>query len=78
MNAARFDGLAAAFLAVHEHEAEGDLAALARVELDNADGLLLPGMFAEMVVDAPELATAVVPASAPLARRGSMGASSSS
>ena len=32
---ARFDGLAAAFLAVHEHEAEGDFSAFA---LDGVDG----------------------------------------
>ncbi|MEY4508154.1 MAG: hypothetical protein RLZZ450_276 [Pseudomonadota bacterium] len=46
--------------------------ARARLELDNPDGVLRPGMFAEMVVDAPELATAVVPTSALLARRDEM------
>lgn len=43
--------------------------ARARVELDNADGALRPGLFAEMVVDAPARASAVVPTSALLARR---------
>jgi cobalt-zinc-cadmium efflux system membrane fusion protein len=46
--------------------------ARARLELDNADGALRPGMFAEMVVDAPERAAAVVPTSALLARRDEM------
>jgi membrane fusion protein, heavy metal efflux system len=46
--------------------------ARARLELDNADGALRPGMFAEMVVDAPERAVAVVPTSALLARRDEM------
>jgi RND family efflux transporter MFP subunit len=43
--------------------------ARARVELSNADGALRPGMFAEMVVDAPEPASATVPTSALLVRR---------
>ncbi|MDB4973179.1 MAG: cation transporter [Myxococcaceae bacterium] len=46
--------------------------ASARVELDNPDGALHPGMFAEMVVDAPERASAVVPTTALLARRDEM------
>jgi cobalt-zinc-cadmium efflux system membrane fusion protein len=46
--------------------------ARARVELANPDGALRPGMFAEMIVDAPERASAVVPASALLARRDEM------
>ncbi|MDB4985577.1 MAG: efflux transporter periplasmic adaptor subunit [Myxococcaceae bacterium] len=46
--------------------------ASARVELDNPDGALHPGMFAEMVVDSPERASAVVPATALLARRDEM------
>jgi membrane fusion protein, heavy metal efflux system len=46
--------------------------ARARVELTNPDGVLRPGMFAEMVVDAPERASAVVPTSALLARRDEM------
>ena len=46
--------------------------ARARVELANADGALRPGMFAEMVVEAPERASAVVPTSALLARRDEM------
>lgn len=46
--------------------------ARARVELENPDGALRPGMFAEMVVDAPERASAVVPTSALLARRDEM------
>jgi len=43
--------------------------ARARVELSNPDGALRPGMFAEMVIDAPERASALVPTSALLARR---------
>jgi cobalt-zinc-cadmium efflux system membrane fusion protein len=46
--------------------------ARARVELENPDGALKPGMFAEMVIDAPERASAVVPTSALLARRDEM------
>jgi cobalt-zinc-cadmium efflux system membrane fusion protein len=46
--------------------------ARARVELDNPDGALRPGMFAEMVVEAPERASALVPTSALLARRDEM------
>ncbi|HEX5658497.1 MAG TPA: efflux RND transporter periplasmic adaptor subunit, partial [Polyangiales bacterium] len=46
--------------------------ARARLELDNPDSALRPGMFAEMVVDAPERALAVVPTSALLARRDEM------
>ncbi|MFT3924880.1 MAG: efflux RND transporter periplasmic adaptor subunit [Myxococcales bacterium] len=41
----------------------------ARVELKNGDGALRPGMFADMVVEAPESASGVVPTSALLARR---------
>ena len=43
--------------------------ARARIELDNADGALRPGMFAQVDVRSPELATAWVPLSAVLARR---------
>jgi cobalt-zinc-cadmium efflux system membrane fusion protein len=46
--------------------------ARARVELANPDSALRPGMFAEMVIDAPERASAVVPTSALLARRDEM------
>ncbi len=46
--------------------------ARARVELANSDGGLRPGMFCEMVVDAPERASAWVPTSALLARRDEM------
>jgi cobalt-zinc-cadmium efflux system membrane fusion protein len=46
--------------------------ARARLELDNPDGALRPGMFAEVVVDAPEHAAAIVPTSALLARRDEM------
>ena len=41
----------------------------ARVELPNPDGALRPGMFADMLVEAPETASGVVPTSALLARR---------
>jgi membrane fusion protein, heavy metal efflux system len=46
--------------------------ARARVELLNPDAALRPGMFAEMLVDAPERASASVPTSALLARRDEM------
>ena len=41
----------------------------ARVELKNPDAALRPGMFADMVVEAPESASGLVPTSALLARR---------
>jgi cobalt-zinc-cadmium efflux system membrane fusion protein len=41
----------------------------ARLELANADGALRPGMFADMLVEAPEAASGLVPTSALLARR---------
>lgn len=41
----------------------------ARVELKNSDNALRPGMFADMLVEAPETASGVVPTSALLARR---------
>lgn len=44
-------------------------AARARIELDNGDLALRPGMFAEVEVESRETAAAVVPASAVLARR---------
>lgn len=43
--------------------------ARARIELDNADGALRPGMFAQVDVSSPEVASAWVPLSAVLARR---------
>jgi cobalt-zinc-cadmium efflux system membrane fusion protein len=43
--------------------------ARARVELSNPDAALRPGMFAEVLVEAPERASAMVPTSALLARR---------
>jgi RND family efflux transporter MFP subunit len=46
--------------------------ARARLELPNPDAALRPGMFAEMVIDAPERASAIVPTSALLARRDEM------
>lgn len=44
-------------------------AARARIDLDNADAALRPGMFAEVVVESREAASAEVPISAVLARR---------
>jgi cobalt-zinc-cadmium efflux system membrane fusion protein len=43
--------------------------ARARIEIDNAERLLRPGMFAEVEVKGPEVAAAWVPTSAVLARR---------
>lgn len=44
-------------------------AARARIDLDNADGALRPGMFAEVAVESREAASAEIPVSAVLARR---------
>jgi cobalt-zinc-cadmium efflux system membrane fusion protein len=44
-------------------------AAQARIELSNADGRLRPGMFAEVEIESPDSAVAIVPTSSVLARR---------
>lgn len=67
--------------ALHGQVFEGDVAhvsevvdassrtARARVEIDNPERKLLPGMFAQVAVQSPEVASAWVPTSAVLARR---------